>query len=157
MRDSPFTDTERALLRKIVDRVGPVIASPDYEIKSLISSEGFRGGHGFECRFTKTAIVATWHEFIEAAWFPDGRPKQWRYGQQLGDATITYARLSKWARSLPAEVRAQAVVWWRTYPEDTRDLAALAELTLGLLADPEPVALPEPQDLLELLELMTNA
>ncbi|MFJ4653791.1 hypothetical protein ACIP5Y_21200 [Nocardia sp. NPDC088792] len=156
MPDHAFTKTERALLVNVRDAVGPCIASPEYAVEGFRRGERSGGGHGFHYQFTKTAIVGTWHEFIEAAWYPDGRPHTWRQGQLLAEAKVTYARLRRWRDSLPTEVREQALTWSRIYPVDTRDSPALEALVLRLLADPEPVVDPEPVDLLDLLE-MTNA
>ena len=94
--------------------------------------------------------MGEWHEFIEIEWYADGSPKLWRRGEQLGEAKITYRRLAQWCESLPAEVRAQALTWWRTHPEDTRDLGKLRALVRDQLADPKAA---EPADLLDLLAL----
>lgn len=150
-----WSTAERNLLRAVADAVGPCIASPDYNISLLADGYGSGGGEGFHYEFTKTAIVGTWHEFIPAAWHDDGTTYRWQFGLRLDSVKVTYARLQKWIESLPADVREQAAVWWRTAPPATRNLAALHDLTLTALGAPTPTETREPTDLLELLE-MTN-
>lgn len=147
-----WTENERALLRYLPISVGHCIATSDDGIQHLQDGHISGGGHGFTYEFTKTAIVGRWHEWIPVRWAsagdrrPEGQPIRWREGALLHEARVSYGRLKLWCESLPAEVRAQALVWWKTYPEDTRDLEALERLVLAQLADPEPA------DLLELLE-----
>ncbi|NEW33814.1 hypothetical protein GV791_14745 [Nocardia cyriacigeorgica] len=135
-----FTEAERALLRALHDEIGHVIASPDDAIDDMRHSQAFYMGRGFHWRATKTALEGQMHEWIEDAWYPDGRVMRWRTGALLWEARITYARLQRWVESLPPKVRAQALTWWRIHPVDTRDLHQLAQLTLYAinLDDPEP-------------------
>ncbi|WP_330253056.1 hypothetical protein OG874_00125 [Nocardia sp. NBC_00565] len=148
-----LTENERDLLRRIPQYVGHCIADPEGGIEHLRDGHGSGGGGGFTYQFTKTAVTGQWHEWIPVAWAtagdrrPEGQPIRWRQGELLREARVSYGSLQQWCESVPAEVRDQALTWWRTYPEDTRDLAALVRLTLQQLADPEPA------DLLELLEV----
>lgn len=148
-----WTPIERALLLAVHHDLGQLIASPKYAIEGWRTSGRSSGGHGFNCKFTGSAIEATWHEFLEDRWREDGTPYVWRHGALLAEARITYGRLQRWAESLPEPVRAQAITWWRTYPEDTRNLVALSRLVLQVLAEPKPDAERDPADLLELLEM----
>lgn len=145
-----WTEDERALLRYISVDVGHCIADPDDGIEHLRDSHGSGGEHGFTYELTRTAIIGGWHEWIPVRWAtaggwrPEGEPIQWREGALLREARVSYLRLRRWCESLPAEVRAQALMWWQTYPIATRDLMALERLVLEQLV--------EPADLLELLE-----
>lgn len=141
-----WTADERALLRKLHTCLGELLASPDSALWRYRQAEHSGGGHGFGYEFGKTAVSGTWHEFLVADTFPDGEPRMWRRGALLRSARITYARLRAWRDSLPPEVLADAVTWWRTYPECTRDLGKLSALVLEQLAEPEP------ETLLDLLE-----
>lgn len=145
-----LTENERALLRHLALDVGNCIADPEYGVQHLRDSHGQGGGHGFTYRLGPTAIVGRWHEWVPVAWDAGhhDRPIRWREGALLREAKVSHRRLRQWCESLPAEVRAQALTWWKTSPEDTRDLEALRRLTVQQLADPEPA------DLLELLEDM---
>ena len=144
-----LSDLQRALLRERCNDVGHCIADPAGGIERLRASSGCGGGGGFSFEYTATAIVGEWHEFIECEWYPDGEPKLWRRGAKLAEAKVTYKLLARWCASLPDDVRAQALTWWRV---DTRDLDALERLAAELLADPKPVEA-EPADLLDLLAL----
>ncbi|WP_162958765.1 hypothetical protein [Nocardia yunnanensis] len=132
-----LTGPERALLRKVYDLIGPCIASTEYGIEYM--ARGYRSGcgGGFAYKCTKKRITAQWHEWIVTDRYPDGSVKKARKGRLLQDVSITYTRLAKWCDSLPEQVRAQALTWWRTYPEDMRDLPQLYRLTLEQLAEPE--------------------
>ncbi|WP_280499387.1 hypothetical protein [Nocardia cyriacigeorgica] len=135
-----FTDAERNLLREVASTVGHFIACPDDATDYMRNSQAVSMGRGFHWRATKTALEGQQHEWIEDAWYPDGRVMRWRKGALLWEARVTYARLQRWVESLPPKVRDQAAIWWRIYPEDTRDLAALERLALYAirLDDPEP-------------------
>lgn len=139
---SEFTDAERALLRALNARItlGRFIASPEFGPENLRDGTLSGGGRGFSYEATKTALQGRRHEWIPDRWFPDGRIARWREGALLWEARVTYARLQRWAESLPPKVREQALIWYRTKPEDTRDLDALARLTLYAISldDPEP-------------------
>ncbi|WP_063046262.1 hypothetical protein [Nocardia pseudovaccinii] len=156
MKRPLLTEDERALLRRVPQHIGHCIADPADGIEHLHDCHGSGGGGGFTYELTRTAIVGRWHEWIPVAWAktgdrrPEGEPIRWRQGALLRQATVSYHRLNRWCESLTAEVRAQALTWWRTHPECTRDLAALNRLTLRQLADPEPA------DLLELLEAVVK-
>jgi hypothetical protein len=147
-----MTENERALLRALPHDVGHCIADPGGAVEGWRAGHGSGGGGGFNYELTNSAIVAAWHEWVPVKWAGpedirgEGVPIGWRKGALLREAKVPYMRLQRWCESLPAEVRAQAVTWWRTCPEDTRDIAALVRLTLQQLADPEPV------DLLGLLD-----
>ena len=147
-----WTDNERALLRHLATDIGWCIADPDDAIDSMEAGHRSGCGHGFAWRFTETAIVGEWHEWIPVAWAeaggrrPEGEPIRWRTGALLRKARVSYPRLRQWCESLPVAVRAHALTWWAMYPEVTRNLPALQRLTLAQLAEPEPA------DLLELLE-----
>lgn len=161
MRD--WTPAERALLLALHRKLGQLIADPADAVQHYRDSHGFGVNEGFEYRFTTTALQGEWREWLEATWWPDGRVKSWKTGALIASARITYTRLTAWANSLPLEVREQAVVHWRTYPVNSRNLPALAELVLQVLAEPKPAApatevvttpvAAEPTDLLELLEM----
>ncbi|MEV4241703.1 hypothetical protein AB0J47_41910 [Nocardia sp. NPDC049737] len=142
-----LTADERALLRELHRDIGQLLATPTGAVAAWRDGEHSGGGGGFTFEFGRTRVGGRWHEWIPVEHWPDGRPRLWRSGRLLREVSITYTRLVRWAEALPAEVRHQALTWWRTYPDNTRDLAALARLTLAQLADPEPA------DLLELLEL----
>ncbi len=146
-----LTDVQRALLRSdhTILGVGYCIADTEGGIAHMRSGSQCGGGRGFSYEYTATAIAGEWHEFIECEWYPDGTPKLWRRGAKLAEAKVTYNLLARWCASLPDEVRAQALTWWRM---DTRDLDALERLAAELLADPKPVEV-EPADLLDLLAL----
>ncbi|MEU1550257.1 hypothetical protein [Nocardia sp. NPDC005745] len=147
-----FTATERALLRRIPQHIGHCISSPEHGIAYL--RDGHLGGGGgefttagavllhYQC--TRTAIEGQWHDWIPVAWAgpddirPTGTPIMFREGALLREARVSYTRLHRWCESLPADVRAQATVRWRTYPTNSRDIGALVRLTLQQLADPAP-------------------
>ncbi|MGY4103452.1 hypothetical protein ACW2Q0_28395 [Nocardia sp. R16R-3T] len=135
-----WTPAELELLGQLAHRIGHCIADPDDAIQHLRDGHGCGGGAGFRYEFTQTAILGHWHEWIPVAWAasddirPAGQPIKWREGALLREARVSYRRLQRWCESLPAEVRAQALTWWRTYPENTRDLAALIRLTRAALA-----------------------
>lgn len=150
MREVTFTADERALLRTV--GIGPCIASPAAWIEHMRLGERSGGGRGFSFRFTKSALVGTWHEWIPNRWREDGEPMQWHPGELLREASVSYRRLQRWCEALSAEVIAEAVRHWRKYPQDTRDLPALAELAREQLASPTPTPEPEQLNLLE----MTN-
>ncbi|MEU3013358.1 hypothetical protein [Nocardia asteroides] len=148
-----LTDDERALLRKLHDDMGELIAAPYSAIEGWRSGTYSGGGWGFHFAFEKTRVTGQWSEWHPTHFQPDGAPWRWKSGQLLRSVSITYHRLNKWVESLPTGIREQALTWWRTYPEETRDLDKLAQLVLDVLADPEPD--PEPRDLLELLAAAT--
>ncbi|WP_280186430.1 MULTISPECIES: hypothetical protein [Nocardia] len=139
-----FTADERALLRRVPQWVGHCIANPAGGIQAIRDSHGAGAGGGFHYQFTKSAVIGQWYEWTPVAWAteddirPTGTPIEFRAGVLLRDARVSYARLQQWCQSQPAGVRAQALVWWRTYPENTRNLGALVQLTLQQLAEPEP-------------------
>lgn len=148
-----LTSDERALLRARHRDIGELIASPSYAVEGFRTSSHSGGGRGFNFVFGKTRLTGEWWEWIPTHHWPDGTPRRWRYGELLRSVSITYTRLTQWVESLPADIRDQAVIWWRTYPEETRDLDKLAALVLDVLADPVPDS--EPTDLLELLAAAT--
>ncbi|WP_280394298.1 hypothetical protein [Nocardia brasiliensis] len=136
-----LTAPERALLRKVYDLIGPCIANTEYGIESMALGHRSGCGAGFAYRCTKKRITGQWHQWIVTDRWPDGSVKNARKGRLLQEVSITYTRLAQWCDSLPEQVHAQALAWWRTYPENTRDLPALARLTLEQLADPEDAQL----------------
>lgn len=144
-----MTTPERMLLRRIPIEVGMCIAAPGYGVDQLRLSHHASGGHGFNLECGPSSMIGRWHEWLEDAWRENGKPYRWRHGRLLREVRISYPRLQKWAESLPADVREQALHWWQTSPEYTRDLDKLQELALAQLADPEPVQ--EAPDLLSLL------
>jgi hypothetical protein len=150
MPDLELTAAERALLRAVHHEIGPCIACPADGIDDLRSGMHSGGGHGFNYEFGRTRITGRWYEWIPVKWAsagdwrPTGSPIVWRHGDLLREVTITYPRLELWIASLSAEVRVQALTWWRTYPENTRDLPRLNRLVVAQL---------EPTDLLGLLEV----
>ncbi|MBF6215652.1 hypothetical protein IU436_27450 [Nocardia farcinica] len=150
MTTYPFTPAEVALLRYRVEDIGPFLAEGEYAVEGWRRSEGCGGGHGFHYERTKTALVGRRCEWLEDAWYPDGRVRRWRDSRVLWEARITYKRLLAWRETLSFPVIHAARVWWRTAPVWTRDLARLEALTLRQLDALEPPA-PEPTDLLDLL------
>jgi hypothetical protein len=147
-----FTATERALLRRIPQHIGQCISSPEHGIAYLRDSHLGGGGGEFTTagavllhyQCTRTTVQGQWHDWMPGGWAgphprrPTGEPIVFREGALLREARVSYTRLHRWCESLPADVRAQATTWWRTYPENTRDLGALVRLTLQQLADPHP-------------------
>jgi hypothetical protein len=127
-----LTHLERKLLRHLVRDIGPFLAAPMSWIENKRSSGHTGGGHGFNFQYSPKSVSGQWFE-----WLPENisKPGASCYGELLSEVTMPYARLDKWRRSLPTSVLDQAAVWWRTYPVNTRDLEALARLTLEQLAD----------------------
>jgi hypothetical protein len=130
---NPWTDNERDLLRNIHHHLGPVLANPAGGVEHLRSSHGSGAGGGYTYTFGSTAIRGEWREWTPVQWRPDGRACRWRSGELLRTASVSYARLEAWALSLPAGVRAKALLHWQTHPEWTRDLAALDRVTLAAI------------------------
>lgn len=141
-----LTDDERALLRAAHGCLCYPVAVPDSGIDHLRLSETHGGGPGFVYACTRVGIEGTW---TESGPDPD-RPGRHRTGPVLRRAAIRYTRLRAWVVSLPADVRAQALVWWRVHPVETRDIPRLHQLILAQLTDPVPDD--EPTDLLGLLD-----
>lgn len=133
-----LTDDERALLRKVHRDLGELLASPADAIRDYRTSGHTGGGHGFDFRYSRENLTGWWWQWTPVQWAPDGTPTRWEQGELLRSVSITYDRLRKWAESLPTEVRADAATWWRTYPENTRDLGKLAALVLAQLDDTQP-------------------
>lgn len=175
---TPWTPDECRLLRTVPVDIGALIACGEYEIEGWRAGTRSGGHYGVSYEFTKTAIVARFHEQI---WWDyrraDGTTERLcRPGEFLRDCRIGYKRLLAWAAALPDDIREQARAHYATYPVCTRDLGKLRRLVLELIPDPGPLpatadqrkpvrdvelpAMPPadhfPADLLELLE-MTNA
>ncbi|MFD6356773.1 hypothetical protein [Nocardia tengchongensis] len=150
-----FTDIERALLLTLTDIAANFLSTPAWAAADYRRTSQAGGGHGFDFRFTSTAVVGTWHKWEPVSWRDNGEPTGWRSGAVLATAKIRYRRLQQWSESLPAAVREQASTWACLYPVDTHDYAALSALTITLLTCPAPqrVADHEPADLLELLAM----
>ncbi len=141
-----FTADERALMRRLALDIGHAIAVPGPAIAGFAHGTRAGGGGGLTYRFGKTSLSGQWHEWIPVAWAaaadwrPTGQPTRWRVGDLLRHASISYDRLRHWCEALPADIRAQALTHWQTYPVDTRDLDALQRLALAVIdaADPQP-------------------
>ncbi|WP_228822185.1 hypothetical protein, partial [Nocardia farcinica] len=58
---------------------------------------------------TKTALVGRRCEWLEDAWYPDGRVRRWRDGRVLWEARITYRRLLAWRETRISD-RARAAI-----------------------------------------------
>lgn len=141
-----LTDDERALLRAVHRHLAWAVADPDHGIPHMRRGTRSSYGHGFTHHETRDGIEGTWNE-----WGPDpDQPGRYLMGAVLREVSISYTRLRAWIVSLPDDVRAQALTWWRTYPVDTRDIPRLQQLILDQLTDPEPDD--EPTDLLGLLD-----
>lgn len=142
-----LTDDERNLLHHVHGSVGHIIATPKAGIDSLRQSHASGGGKGFDYRVTKTGLEGEWCQYDVVERLPDGSPGILHFHKPHLRVEITYARLSQWATSLPAELRERAMVAWRTYPVDTRDLAELDRITH------EAIDLSAPAEQLELFEV----
>lgn len=158
----PLTDLEARVLRECWHDLGHIIASPADGVRHLRDSHAHSGGGGWQHWIAGNRINVEQHEWIPEViadecpdwcddpefWHtPDGKHiEQWRRGAVLFEGSITLPRVQQWAENLPAELRARALVAWRTYPENTRDLAELNRITreavdtyCGTPAEPEPV------------------
>ncbi|MEU7631784.1 hypothetical protein AB0C34_17605 [Nocardia sp. NPDC049220] len=141
-----FTGGERALLRELHWDVGQLLAAPLRAVAAWQAENRSGGGGGFSFEFGRTRVDGRWYEWTPVEYWPDARPRRWRRGLLLREVSITYTRLQRWVEAQPGEVRDKALTWWRTYPDNTRDLDALARLALAQLADPEPADLLEQAD-----------
>lgn len=113
-----WTDTERDLLRRLCRHVGHCIAAPDDAVSDF--KAGYETGadpDGLNYRFTATAVTGGW----------PGR-----------EARITYARLRRWCLAQPDGVRKQAVIHWRVWPVETRNLPELDRVALAALNADDP-------------------
>lgn len=139
-----LTDTEVRVLRECWGDLGYIIANPPAGIRHLRDSHSHSGGRGWQRWIGENRINVEQHEFIpdvirecrpgcdDGEFFhtPGGEHiERWRYGALLFEGSITLPRVQQWAESLPAELRARALVAWRTHPENTRDLAELNRIT----------------------------
>lgn len=119
-----LTADERELLREAHRVIAPIVATSGMTEHVRASLRG--GGNGrfsYEVRGGK--LTGWW-------------PTQWKPERE---ASITLTRVQKWADSLPDELRARALVAWRVYPVNTRDIPALYRITLEALdlqARPQP-------------------
>lgn len=128
-----LTHHERELLRRLGLDIGVFIACPESWIEDKQHGTHSGGGKGFDFQYTRKGVTGQWFE-----WFPERRNSAGHtscYGELLREVTMPYTRLRKWRATLPASVLTQAMIWYRTHPENTRDLAALARLTAEQLAD----------------------
>jgi hypothetical protein len=134
-----WTPTELDLLRAVHTDIGHCIANPASAIEGFRDGHRSGGGGGFQFEFTKTALVGQWHEWMPIKWAaaddrrPTGQPIRWRAGALLREATVSYRRLERWCAEMPAGIREQALIHWRTYLVDSRDLPALTSLTLAAI------------------------
>lgn len=146
-----LTDDEQFLLAHLSCDVGRLIATPAAAISAFRDGHCSGGGGGWEYRFTKKGIEITLYEWLintrfDPGWCPrdcerkdthaaDGfqHVKNWRRGRVELQATITYGRLQRWAEQLPQDIRDRALIAWRTWPENTRDLAELRRIALEAL------------------------
>jgi hypothetical protein len=142
-----LTDDERKLLHRLHSDAGHVIATPKHGIESIRRAQGCGGGRGFDYRTTKTGLEGEWCNYEVVERLPDGSPGLLRFDKPHLRVSITFTRLRQWAMSLPVELRERALVAWRTYPVDTRDLAELARITH------EAIDLSAPAEQLELFEV----
>lgn len=140
----PLTEVEIRVLRECWRDLGYIIANPPAGIRHLRDSQSHSGGQGRQRWINGNRINVKQHEFIpdvirechpgcdDRPFFhtPDGHHiERWRHGALLFEGSITLPRVQHWAESLPAELRAHALVAWRTWPENTRDLAELDRIT----------------------------
>lgn len=150
-RPVELTADEARVLREVWPlTLGHIIANPADGIRHLRDSCAHSGGGGWQRWVQGNRIHIKQREWIPdvlkdacPAWCDDpefwhtadGRHiDRWRTGALLFEGSITLARVQKWAESLPGELRARALVAWRTYPENTRDLVELACITREALA-----------------------
>jgi hypothetical protein len=166
-----LTGEEAALLRAVHHDIAPCVASLGH-LADLQEGTSSGGGHGFDYMFGRSKFTGRWCEWFPVRWAserdirPTGEPIYYRSGRVLAEVTMTYTRLRRWCESLPEDVRAQALVWWRTWPVETRDIPKLNRLVLDQLPAPDAVereradrmaelaARPEPTDLLGLLAII---
>ncbi|MET9329504.1 hypothetical protein [Tsukamurella sp. NPDC003166] len=140
-----LTDDEARVLREVWPlTLGHIIANPADGIQSLRNSCAHSGGGGWQRWIQGNRIHIEHHEWLPDVladtcpdwcndpefWHtPDGKHiNRWRRGDVLFEGSITLPRVQRWAESLPAELRARALVAWRTWPENTRDLDELARI-----------------------------
>lgn len=147
----PWTGPERDLLRALALDIGHCIAAPEDAIADFRRGTHSGGGHGFTYTFTATALHGQWHEHLIDRRHADGTPYRWKQGPLQREAVITYTRLHRWCQNLPPAVREQALHYWRVHPVDTRDLPALARLTLTAIDSPRPK--PPPAQALSLFDI----
>ncbi|QDF16239.1 hypothetical protein SEA_MALACHAI_66 [Gordonia phage Malachai] len=108
-----LTADERDLLREAHRVIAPIVATSGMTDHVRTSMSG--GGNGrFSYRVRGNKLTGWW-------------PTQWNPERET---SITLTRVQKWADSLPDELRARALVAWRVYPVNTRDIPALYRITL---------------------------
>ena len=108
-----LTADERDLLRDAHRVIAPIVATSDMADNVRATMSG--GGNGrFSHRVRGNRLTGWW-------------PSQWKPEREV---SITLTRVRKWADSLPDELRARALVAWRVYPVDTRDIPKLYRITL---------------------------
>ncbi|QLF84207.1 hypothetical protein SEA_PYTHEAS_67 [Gordonia phage Pytheas] len=111
-----LTVDEIDLLRNAHRVIAPIVATS--EMVEHVRTGLCGGGNGrfsYEVRGNK--LTGWW-------------PTQWKPEREV---SISLTRVRKWADSLPDELRARALVAWRVYPVDTRDIPKLYRITLEAL------------------------
>lgn len=132
-----LTADERDLLRDAHRVIAPIVATSDMadNVRTTMSS----GGNGrFSHRVRGNRLTGWW-------------PTQWKPQREV---SITLTRVQKWADSLPDELRARALVAWRVYPINTRDIPALYRITLEAI-DLQERPRPTPGQQLDLFQEVT--
>ncbi|AOE44334.1 hypothetical protein SEA_EYRE_54 [Gordonia phage Eyre] len=108
-----LTANEVDLLRETHRVIAPIVANS--EMTDHVRTSMCGGGNGrFSYRVRGNKLTGWW-------------PSQW---QPEREVSIALTRVRKWADSLPDELRARALVAWRVYPVNTRDIPALYRITL---------------------------
>ncbi|AOE44010.1 hypothetical protein SEA_DELIAN_70 [Gordonia phage Delian] len=119
-----LTDDERDLLREAHRVIAPIVATSGMTDHVRTSMSG--GGNGrFSYAVRSNKLTGWW-------------PTQWNPEREV---SITLTRVQKWADSLPNELRARALVAWRVYPVNTREIPALYRITLEAIALDQPAQL----------------
>ena len=111
-----LTVDEIDLLRNAHRVIAPIVATSGMvdHVRSSLRGGG-NGRFSYEVRGGK--LTGWW-------------PTQWKPEREV---SISLTRVRKWADSLPDELRARALVAWRVYPVDTRDIPKLYRITLEAL------------------------
>ncbi|QFG09693.1 hypothetical protein PBI_PIPP_69 [Gordonia phage Pipp] len=120
-----LTADERELLREAHRVIAPIVANSGMTDHVRTSMCG--GGNGrFSYQVRGNKLTGWW-------------PSQWHPNRR--EVSITLTRVQKWADSLPDELRARALVAWRVYPVNTRDIPALYRITLEAIGLDQPAQL----------------
>ncbi|QXN74974.1 hypothetical protein SEA_POSH_66 [Gordonia phage Posh] len=111
-----LTVDEIDLLRNAHRVIAPIVATSGMveHVRTSLCGGG-NGRFSYEVRGNK--LTGWW-------------PNQWKPEREV---SISLTRVRKWADSLPDELRARALVAWRVYPVDTRDIPKLYRITLEAL------------------------